>query len=319
MLALSLVVLAGLAAPFALPLERVRPSTAAALWFVSLLLRGAAAAFAAIFVVLYIPTTQLFSLLTHWCWHAVIPFLATHLGLSGHQLGDAAIIAPAFFLTISAASVSIGLWRAARQVQKLLARSAVGNGPGASLVVGGDDVLVAAAGLRRPKVVISAGALTVMDDEELAASLDHEHGHIERGHRWIVAAASLCRAVARLVPGTQVAYRELLLQLERDADRWALDRRHDPAALASAICKAAESRVIAPASMALGGFGGLTRRIEELIEGPARVSRRIDATVRIVTAVVAALTLASLAAIPSVADAGMRQASAPAQAHECPH
>ena len=318
MLALCGVILVGLVAPFGLPLDRVRPATAAALWCVSLLLRGATAVFAAIFVVLYLPTTQRFSLLTHWCWHAVIPFFTTHLGLSGHQVGDAAIVAPAFFLALSMASVSIGLWRAARRVRKVLARSAIGDGPDASLVVGDRHVLVAATGLRRPQVVISAGALTAMDDEELAASLDHERGHIERGHRWVVTAAALCRALARVMPGTRVAYRELLLQLERDADRWALRRRHDPAALASAICKAAESRAVSPPALALGGAGGLTRRIEELIDGPVQVSRRLDATVRLLTVLIAVATLASLAVVPAVAQAGVRQTSGSAHAHPCP-
>jgi len=61
-------------------------------------------------------------------------------------------------------------------------------------------VLVAAAGLRKPRVVVSAGALLNLDDEELAASLDHEHGHIVRRHRYVLVAAELCRALARLFP-----------------------------------------------------------------------------------------------------------------------
>jgi hypothetical protein len=39
--------------------------------------------------------------------------------------------------------------------------------------------------------------------------------------------------------GTRAATRELVFELERDADRYALQQAHEPAVPASAICKAA--------------------------------------------------------------------------------
>ena len=317
-LALAAVLVLALASPFLLPLKRVRPATAATLWSASLVLSAATAVFAAIFVVLYVPTTQAFSLLTHWCWHAVLPFAAAHLGLSGHQVGDAALIAPAFFIALSVISVCVGLWRATRRVQTLLARLVIGRGPVDSLVVGDNQVLIAATGLRRPRVIVSSGALAAMDDEELAASLDHERGHIARRHRWVLTVAELCRALARFVPGTSQAYDELLLQLERDADAWALRHRHDPAALASAICKAARSRTPPAPALALSGSDAFTRRVEELLDGPVSISRRADRAVRMLAVLIAVLTLGSLAALPLTAKAGVREAAQTVHIHACP-
>ena len=78
-------------------------------------------------------------------------------------------------------------------------------------------------GCGRPRIVISAGALVALDDAELLASLDHERGHIALRHRYLLVAGELARAVARFLPGTRAAARELVFSLERDADRYALD------------------------------------------------------------------------------------------------
>ena len=66
--------------------------------------------------------------------------------------------------------------RDARAARRLVAQHAVGLGPRNSLIVGGSDVVFAVAGLVRPRIVVSAGALTSLDDDELAAGLDHEEG-----------------------------------------------------------------------------------------------------------------------------------------------
>jgi len=42
-------------------------------------------------------------------------------------------------------------------------------------------------------------------------------------------------ALGRAIPGTHRAIRELAFQLERDADRWALQQRNDRLALASVM------------------------------------------------------------------------------------
>jgi len=207
----ALAVLAGLAiaAPHVLRLETAHPATAAAIWFAALSLRALVALFFAVFVVLYLPTTALFDLVTHWCWHAVLPVVTTHLGLSGHSIGDVALLAPMLGLAASLMSVSFGLWRATRTIRAWVRSTSIGPGPQHSVIVGEHDVVVAAAGFRRPKVIVSAGALTTFDDEELAASLAHERGHIAHRHRFVLASAEVCRSLARLLPGTRRAVGEL--------------------------------------------------------------------------------------------------------------
>jgi bla regulator protein blaR1 len=315
--ALATFVVAALAAPHALRLERASAGLAASIWLAALALRALTAVFCALFVVFYLPATELFAAVTHWCWHAVLPLIATHLPLDGHALGDVAVIAPASVLAASALSVTVGLWRAARRVRLLLQRAVVGPGPAQSLVLADSDVLVAAAGLRRPQVVVSAGALMTFDDEELAASLEHEHGHIARRHRYVLVLAELCRALARFLPGTRTAGRELVFHLERDADRYAVARAHDPAALASAICKASESAAFSAPALALGG-GVVSRRIRLLLDGEAGPQRRRELPLRAFATAMVALVALSVVALPGAARAGYDEAGSASTPRHCP-
>lgn len=300
-------VLLGIATPHALRRRELEPSAGAVLWIANLTVRAIAGLLVALYLVLYVPSTELFATLTHWCWHPVLPLLAAHLGLNGHWFGDAAAMVPTLVLAVSVAWGAMGLFRVARSVRRLVRAGTLGRGPRDSLIVGGPEVVVAAAGLSRPRVLVSTGALTHLDDEELAASLDHERGHIARRHRWVLAYAQACRALGIFIPGTRAAVAELNLHLERDADRYALARRHDRLALASAILKAAG--VVRP-SAALSALGGpvdpMTRRLSDLLEGPARGRSRTPA---LMVAGCLALALATAASVPPVIAAGLDRAA----------
>lgn len=312
--ALAALVLAAIVLPHRLDLRRVRPSIAIALWGSALALRGLTMLFLVLYVLLLLPSTAVVG----WCWHAVLPLLTMHVNLDRHHVGDAAIVLPAFALAASALSVAFGLTRAARSVRRLLTRGSIGPGPRDSVIVGGPEVVVAVAGLRRPQVIVSAGALTTLDDEELAASLDHERGHIARRHRFLFVFAELCRGVARFLPGTRHATRELAFHLERDADQWALARRHDPCALASAICKAATVRSgESPVLTSLGG-SGVTERLRQLLDGTAERSRMLTSTA-LTTAAIAmvAFALALLALLPATTLAGVQQLGQRDQVRHC--
>jgi len=315
--ALATVVLGALTAPHALGLDRVAPATAAMIWMSALALRALTAVFGALFVVICFPRTELFAIVTHWCLHEVLPFLAVHLGLDGHRVGDTVVLAPAFFLAASLLWVLLGVWRGARRVHRLLVRQAIGRGPARSLIVGGSDVFVAAAGLRRPAVLVSAGALTALDDEELAASLDHEQGHIVRRHRFVLVAAEACRALGRPLPGTRRAAQELAFHLERDADRFAAER-HGPLALANAICKAATPPTLPTGATALGG-SSVVRRVSLLTdEMPAAAARERAAAVAL-AAVLVTLVLGTAALLPAAAHAAYHGAAHTTDVHHCEH
>ncbi len=307
-LALAVVVVAAISAPHMLRLERAPPVLAATIWFSALALRALSVVFCALFALLYLPATELFSLITHWCWHAVVPFIAAHMPLDGHTIADAALITPAFVLAASTISVAVGLWQAARRVRQLISRAVVGTGPRESLILADGEVLVAAAGLRRPRIIVSAGALLRLDDEELAACLEHEHGHIARRHRYVLVASELCRAFARFLPGTRTAIRELVFYLERDADRYAIAQRHDPTALASAICKAAQPPVLRAPAMALGG-GAVSRRIQLLLDADAAPSPTRNVPLRMLACCMISIASIGLAALPAAASVGMQYAT----------
>lgn len=314
--AVAAVLVAAMALPHVLRLERSAPGAAAAVWLSALVVRALSVLAVAAYVAVVFPGTQVFDAITHWCWHSVLPLVAAHLGLDGHDLGAAAIVVPALILALSVLSVGVGLWMAARAVGRLLQRTTIGEGPRNSLIVGDGDVLVAAAGLRRPRVVVSAGALTSFDDAELAASLEHEHGHIERRHRYLLLVAELCRATARFLPGTRRAARELRIHLERDADRFALSRQHEPLVLASAICKAAGGNPMV-AVLALGG-GGVARRIRELLDFSAVApGPRNGRGLRWLAGLMAAVALMLAAALPPATVAAVERTDASSAVRHC--
>jgi Peptidase family M48 len=303
--ACGIVLAGGIGLPHLLSLQHASPGPAAAIWLAALVLRAVAVVLLALSAALILPSTDAYVYLTHWCWHAVLPLLTTHLGVEGHNVGGAAVVLPSLVLAASVLSVTTGLLRSARAVRCLLVRQALGVGPMESLVVGGPEVLVAAAGLAHPRVVVSAGALVQLDDAELAAGVAHERGHIARQHRFVLLVGEFCRCLGRFIPGTARAMRELTFHLERDADRYALACRHDPIDLASAICKAAGDTTT-PALATLGRGPNLAQRVEQLIErrtpGRGRPARLATSAI---AAVMLGLTLGLTALVPVTVASGL--------------
>lgn len=315
-LLVALLVGAAVTAPHLLSLERAHPATAAVIWLAAVCLRALVALFVVVFFVFYVPTTALFDAVTHWCWHTALPLVTSHLGLSGHSVGDFALLAPVLALAVSVVSVSVGLWRATRAVSAWVRRTTIGPGPQESVVVGEHDILVAAAGLRHPRVIVSAGALTSLDDDELAASLAHERGHIAHLHRFVLVTSEVCRSIARLLPGTRRAVGELIFHLERDADRWAVERTHDPMALASAICKAAQPPTGVSGVLVTLSGGAAARRVRQLLEGPGLPGRRTRLDVLAASMVILVVGLS--AALPSATLAGIAVADSSGTVRHCP-
>jgi hypothetical protein len=310
---------AAIALPHRLPLSGVPPMLGASVWFLALALRALACVFAAIFVLFFLPATRLFELLTHWCWHAVLPLIDTHLPLDGHKLGDTATLLPGLFLMVSTGSAIWALAHTAHAVHHMMRRRALSGGPMGTMIVPDGHVLVAAAGVRRPTVVISAGALCAFDDEELAASVDHERGHIARRHRLLLVVGQLCRTVGRFVPGGTQALAQLHFHLERDADEYALARHNDPLALASAICKAARGSAPATVPLALEGDGNVVERLQLLMTGSPRGGRALQRAVMLMAVAMATLTVALIAALPAVASAGAHSVAVAHPFVHCPN
>lgn len=294
---------AALLTPYLLARATLAPGPAATLWGLTLTLRAATVAATAALVLTWFPSTAVFHALSHWCWHQVLPRTDVHVAFSGHLIGDLATTTPAAAVLGAVLWAIASLGRATRRVKGALRRLAIGAGPSGSVLLRGREIIIAAAGLRRPQLVVSAGALTCLDDQELAASLAHERGHIARGHRFILAAALVLRAIAAPLPGTSHCYRELALQLERDADAHAVRCDHQPAVLASAICKASiGSDIPAPAALALSGNQPTVRRVRELLQGaPNYQRRRLSQRERLAVAALTAALLPAFIAAPVLA------------------
>jgi beta-lactamase regulating signal transducer with metallopeptidase domain len=211
--------------------------------------------------------------------------------------------------------------RNARQARHLLEHEVLGRGPGESLIVGGPDVLFAVAGLIHPRIVVSAGALTCLDDDELEAALNHERAHIVHRHRFIMLLAVAFAELGRAVPATHRALRELAFHLERDADRWALRQRNDRLALASVIYKAATAAPPATPAFASLGSSGVHERLSQLLnehpeghDGPVAAALNALATAMVIG------TLLLGAMVPAAAVAGVGDDPHRAHhAHHCHH
>jgi Peptidase family M48 len=304
-------------APHLLPSSRLTPASGVFLWLAVLAVRALLVALLALALILYLPTTQLFQLLTHWCFHAVIPFMATHLGFSAHSVGDAATLIPSVAIAASLVSALFAIWRSGRSVRRWLRRSSLGPGPADSVIVGGPDVMLAATGIRRPQVVVSTGALATLDDAELAAGLEHEHGHIARCHPYLATAAELMFAIARPLPGSREALTQLHFHLERDADEFAIRRTGDPLALASVICKAAGAPPSEPALIGLANTGAPARLRLLMNRSASGPSRLAVLGARGLATVLAALALLMAVSTPAITISGFHSLQSHAPALGC--
>jgi len=302
--------------PHLLPLHRAAPVTGAVVWMLALLLRA--------LVVAYV-LTGAFAGLAHWkpvesalawCWHEVLPDVPSWLGFAEDPVAHAAVAVPAFVLAIALLVQAIRLLRAWAGLRRRV-RVTAGSGPVETTVIADDDVVLAVNRLGRGRVVVSNRALDVMDPEELAAGVAHEVAHIRRRHRPVLLAASILATIARPLPGTRSAERELCFQLERDADAYVVDRLHDPLSLASAICKVAGANAPSGAT-SLGGRGTVTRRLAELLDGREIRSKRVERAARALAGTLAVLVL--LLAVGASAWAFESSGSGHAGgAHTCSH
>jgi Zn-dependent protease with chaperone function len=302
--------------PHLLPLHRAAPVTGAAVWMLDLVLRA--------LLVVYLATAA-FAQVAHWkpveaalawCWHEVFPDVPSWLGFAEDPVAHAAVAVPVVVLTTALVAQALGLLRAWADVRRRLTAPA-GSGPAGTTVIADDEVVLAVNRLGRGRVVVSSRALHVMDPDELAAGIAHEVAHIRRRHRPVLLAASMLATIARPLPGTRMAERELCFQLERDADAYVVDRLHDPLSLASAICKVAGADVTSGAA-SLGGRGAVTRRLVELLDGRRIRSRRVERAARALAATLATLVLV-LAVGASAWAVGAGGGKGPHSGHSCSH
>jgi hypothetical protein len=292
---------AAAAVPHYVPLHRAAPVTGTLVWMLALLLRAVVVVGVATFLFARAAHADPLEAALDWCWHEVLPDIPGWLGFAEHPVAHAVVAVPVFAIAAAVLTRTFSGLRAWAGLRSRLS-GAESVGPQGAALLPDDEIVVAVTRFGRGKVVVSNRALEVMDDEELAAGMAHEFAHLRRRHRPLLLLASLIYTIARPLPGSARAHRELCFQLERDADAWAVNHLHDPLSLASAICKAAGA--MEPRGTAsLAGSGPVTRRLAELIGERGVRSARVEFAARALATALAALVLLLAAAAPTWANA----------------
>ncbi|MGH2847003.1 MAG: M48 family metalloprotease [Thermoleophilaceae bacterium] len=282
--------------PHTLPLRRVNPAAAGAVWFAALVLRALLVLALALAALLVLPATAWFDRVAGWSVHGLG---SLHLDLSGEAVAHVAVLAPPVLTALSVLGFAAGVLRGGVALERELSRRSLGSGPGGSLVIADRALLVAVPGLGRRRIVLSDRALAELDAAELEACLAHESGHLSRCHRALGLAGDCLATLARPVPGARKARSGLLLSLERDADEYAVARTGNPLALASAICKVAGARRGLDGLAAFGLDGAATSaRLDCLLaDGRRRGSAPLEGLVLAAAVLLFAVAAAGAAAL----------------------
>ncbi|HYN97156.1 MAG TPA: M56 family metallopeptidase [Pilimelia sp.] len=126
----------------------------------------------------------------------------------------------------------------------------------------------------RPRVVVSAGTLRLLDDSQLAAVLSHERAHAAERHDLVLLPfTALCRALPG-VRWVRAALAAVALLVEMRADDSAR-RRHADGALVGALLRFAAGPGTVTPPGALGATGELAARVDRLLhpDAPSRLAR----------------------------------------------
>jgi hypothetical protein len=300
-------------APHHIPLHRAAPITGAAVWMLALLLRALIVVGVATFAFARLAHSGPVEAMLNWCWHVVLPDIPRRLGFAEHPVAHAVVAVPLFAMAAAVLIHACSGLHSWLQLRRRLSGASSLSPQGAALLPD-DEVVVAVTRFGRGRVVVSDRALQVMDEGELAAGMAHEFAHLRRRHRPFLLLASLLATIARPLPGTARAHRELCFQHERDADAWAVTRLRDPLSLASAICKVAGA--IEPRGAAsLAGSGAVTRRLAELLTERGVRSTRVELAARALAVTRAGLVLA----LASAADTWASSLGEDRTGHICSH
>ncbi len=151
--------------------------------------------------------------------------------------------------------------------------AALGVRPPPVVFLDRDHPVLFCTGVRRPAIVISRGAVRLLDTEELRAALAHELAHLARrdpAASWGVMAA---RAAMFFNPAFQVLSRAIARDVEWLADERASEVSGDRLALASGLIKLHRATARGPAVRR-------TLPLAAALAGPLERARSLDVEVR---------------------------------------
>ena len=141
----------------------------------------------------------------------------------------------------------------------------------------------------RPRIVVSAGTLRLLDRQQLAAVLEHERGHAHEHHGLVMLPFTSFGALLRWIPYARVAPRAVAVLLEMAADDYAA-RQHDPVDLASALVEMTGAAT-PPACAFAAATGDVAARVARLL-GPRRTSPAVALAAVVGSALLVAVPVA---------------------------
>ncbi|RKT19188.1 peptidase M48-like protein [Streptomyces sp. 1114.5] len=211
-------------------------------------LQARPAAGAALWLALMASFTVAAALTAH---HALEPFAHEPAGLLGllphaepagpvlpHTHDWWLLTAAGAAVAVLVAAVGLRTGRARRRHRAMLDLVAVRDGRWGALVLEHAHPTVYCLPGRRARVVLSSGALRLLDERQLAAAVAHEHGHIRGRHHLFRLPADTFALLLGPLPLARTGRSEVALLLEMAADDAAL-ARVSRGELASALCSLA--------------------------------------------------------------------------------
>lgn len=145
---------------------------------------------------------------------------------------------------------------------------------------------------RHQRIVITSGALALLDDDQLAAALAHERAHLSQRHDLVIAYAI---GLARAFPRVRL-FRDALAETTRLVELLADDvaaRCTDRLTLADALLTLSSGQ--APPATALAATGASAARVQRLIAPPRPLGRARRLATGLFAAILFAVPLSSVA------------------------
>jgi len=158
--------------------------------------------------------------------------------------------------------------RAHAEAARITGRRLPVDGDGAAMVLDAPQRAAYCVPGRPAAIVLTSGALAVLDRAQLGAVLAHERAHLAGRHHLLI---SLSRGLATSFPGVPVFTRgtgELIRLTELCADDAAARRSGRPALVAALLAMGTGAAVPAPALAVTSG--AVTARVHRLLDPPGR-------------------------------------------------
>ena len=190
--------------------------------------------------------------------------------------------------------VVVGTAKARARHRRLLALlSADGSSPTGTIMLDHPTAVAYCLPGIRPRIVISAGTVQLLERDELDAVVAHERGHASERHGLVMLPLASVADVFRFIPYARLAPKAVAGLLEMAADDYAT-RRHHPRSLARALVSMSTSSVTPSCAFGIAS-DGVPLRVHRLLHDE-RSSRRsvIKASALAVSVLAVPLTLMAL-------------------------